>query len=583
MARTGIPGQLEYFVAYAITATIAIAGYGRRGAVRIIGLFLDIRRHSGVLPHFPRAGIRRSRISRQRRAERSSPGSPQPTSCAACGRAHIRTPSDLMATMFPSVKMDGALIEVVPDRSTCLDIFIRRLKCCLAAFSMLMVGLLPLGAAAQVTQPLLPNAVPPSLPQALAPPGEQPISAGQTVIDRARPEFDPIGLRLGDFFFFPHAELDESYNSNVFATNTSPTYDLLTALQPGFDLLSIRPRNALSLHGSSLLQVYADHPAQNTQDGLVNLDGRLDVTAGSSIYGNAQVSHRHISYGSPNSPGNIAQQVIAQPVVAQQVIAQPVTYWDYIARAGYMQGGRRFSYQVDVGVEAAQYNAAPLVGGGVLPQSSQDTTISDAALRASYEIVPDYLGYIRVGNTLSNYWHAVPNNSSTYRVDLGLQILPRHLVYGQVYAGYLVQNFAQSGLGSTSAPDYGGQLVWNVTGLTTLTFNGLRAFYTGTPSSSTSQVTGPAGNGYLASTIAVNADHELLRNLLLNVNASLENDSFQGITRTDNFFTAGAGFKYLINRNFFLGGSFSYQQRSSSVAGASYTQNVLTLRLGTQF
>src|SRR6266436_10443727 len=118
----------------------------------------------------------------------------------ACGRRRFGRHSDLMATMFPSVKMDGALIEVVPDRSTCLDIFIRRLKRCLAAFSMLMVGVLPLGAAAQVTQPLLPNAVPPSLPQALAPPGEQPIYAGQTVIDRARPEFDPVGLRFGDFF-----------------------------------------------------------------------------------------------------------------------------------------------------------------------------------------------------------------------------------------------------------------------------------------------------------------------------------------------------------------------------------------------
>jgi hypothetical protein len=486
-----------------------------------------------------------------------------------------------METMFPSInmvgalKMDGALVEVVPDRRTCLDIFIRRLKCWLAVFSMLMVGLLPPRASAQVTQPLLPNAVPPSLPQALAPPGEQPIYAGQTVIDRARPEFDPVGLRFGDFFFFPRAELDESYNSNIFATNTSPTYDLLTALQPGFDILSIRPRYALNLHGSSALQVYADHPAQNTQDGLVNVDGRVDVTAGSSIYGNAQVAHQHLSYGSPNSPG-------------QQVISQPVTYWDYIARAGYMQGGRRFSYQIDVGVEAAQYNAAPLFGGGVLPQSSLDNTISDAAARANYEIVPDYLGYIRVGGSLYDYWHSVPGgtrpNSTTYRVDLGLQILPRHIIYGEVYVGYLVQKPTQSSLGSnTSAPDYGGRLVWNVTRLTTLTFNGLRTFITGSSSDPTTGATGPAGTGYLASTVAVNADHELLRNLLLNANASIENDSFQGITRTDNFFTVGAGLKYLVNRYLFLGGSYSYQQRSSSLAGTSYTQNMLMLRLGTQF
>jgi hypothetical protein len=44
-----MPGQLGYFVADPGSATIAIARYGRRGAVRIIGLFLDMRRHSGVL------------------------------------------------------------------------------------------------------------------------------------------------------------------------------------------------------------------------------------------------------------------------------------------------------------------------------------------------------------------------------------------------------------------------------------------------------------------------------------------------------------------------------------------------------
>ena len=40
MVRTGIPGELEHFVAYAGSTTIAIAGYGRRpGTVRVIGLF----------------------------------------------------------------------------------------------------------------------------------------------------------------------------------------------------------------------------------------------------------------------------------------------------------------------------------------------------------------------------------------------------------------------------------------------------------------------------------------------------------------------------------------------------------------
>lgn len=443
--------------------------------------------------------------------------------------------------------------------------------CRIAVLCLLIMGLSARHAVGQITGPLLPYAVPPSGPQLPPPPGAQPTFAGQTVISRQRPEFDPIGLHLGEFFWFPRAELDESYNSNIFATTTSPTYDLITALQPSFDLLSIFPRSALNVHGSSALQIYADHPAQNTQDGAISADGKLDVTTGSAIYGNAQVAHQHISYGSPNSPGNIAQ---------------PVTYWLYTARAGYSQGGRRLSYGVDLGVAAAQYNAAPVVGGGILPQSSQDITISDVALRSSYEIGPDYLGYIRVGGSLYDYWHTVPGgtraNSSIYRADFGLQILPRHIIYGAVYAGYLVQNFAETGLGSVSAPDYGGQLVWNVTQLTTLTFSGLRAFNTGTPSSGTTAIPGPAGNGYLATTLTANADHELLRNLLINLNFAYENDSFQGIVRTDNLFTVGTGLKYLVNRNLFLGASFSYYQRSSTQPGSSFNQNVLMLRVGTQ-
>ena len=473
----------------------------------------------------------------------------------------------MMATaMVASVKFGGAYVAAEPDSRARLDIPVTRLNCCLAAFCLLVVALRPLDALAQITESLLPTAAPPSAPQA------------------PRTPYDPIGLRLGDFFWFPRAELDEAYNSNVFAT-PSPTYDLITALTPSFDLLSIFPRNALNLHGSSLLQVYADHPAQNTQDGFVSADGRIDVTAGSSLYGNAQVAHQHISYGSPNSPGNIAQ---------------PVTYWDYIANAGSRQGGRRFSYQVDIGVEAAQYNAAPLVGGGVSPQSFQDATVSTAAVRASYEIIPDYLGFIRVGSSLYDYWHTVPGgtraNFSTYRADVGLQIRPRHLISGEAYAGYLIQQPALSSFGSTSTPDFGGRLRWSITQLTTLSLTGLMTFNTGTPGSttgtlssttatpgSTTFIPASAGNSYLSRTIAANADHELMRNLLVNLNATYGNFTFQGISRTDNFFIVGAGLRYLVNRNLFLGGSYLFTQYTSTIPRSSYNQNILTLRVGTQF
>jgi hypothetical protein len=277
-----------------------------------------------------------------------------------------------------------------------------------------------------------------------------------------------------------------------------------------------------------------------------------------------------------------------------------VTYWDYIANAGYRQGGRRFSYQVDIGTESAQYNAAPLVGGGVSPQSFQDATVSTAAVRASYEIIPDYLGYIRFGSSLYDYWHTVPGgtraNFSTYRADVGLQIRPRHLISGEAYAGYLIQQPAQSRFGSTSTPDFGGRLTWSITQRTTLNLTGLMTFNTGTPGSTTSTLSSTtgtlgsttflpasAGNSYLSRTIAANANHELLPNLLVNLDAAYGNFTFQGITRTDNYFFVSAGLRYLVNRNLFLGGSYLFTQYTSTIPRSSYNQNILTLRVGTQF
>src|SRR3954468_11247891 len=204
----------------------------------------------------------------------------------------------------------------------------------LAALCLVVIGLVPVAAAAQPAEPLLPVPAPPSGPQAPAPPG-QPVYPGQTVIQRPRPELDPLGMHIGDYFWFSRAELDEAYNSNIFATPGATTSDLITVLAPAFDLLSSFGRHALDLRAGAVSQFYASNSAQNTQDGFASINGRLDVTGTSSLYGGARAEHLHILRTSPDSPGNAAE---------------PVTYNLYTANAGYAQFGLRFGYQADVAV-----------------------------------------------------------------------------------------------------------------------------------------------------------------------------------------------------------------------------------------
>jgi hypothetical protein len=458
-----------------------------------------------------------------------------------------------MAALVVSAKADRACVEVVPRRNACHGLFIQRRILSLAAFCLLMLSFLPLDAVAQITQSLRPSLLP--YPVTSSTPQEQP------------GEFAPLGLRMGDFSWYPRGELDQAYNNNIFATATSLTGDSISALTTSFDLLSNFSQNSLNLHAGSLAQIYAGHPAQNTQDGVISTDGTLNVTAGSFLYGTAYVAHQHIAYGSPNSPG---------------AIAEPVTYWTYNADAGYYAGGRRLTYGVDFGVSAAQYNAAQLVGGGVLPQSSQNAISYSAAVRAGYEIIPDYVGYIRVGGSLFDYLRVpggVTNpNFSTYQIDLGLQILPNnHIIYGDAYVGYLIQNFAQSSLGSTSTPDFGGDLTWSITPLTTLIFSGLTTFYTGTPGTSIPT----AGNSYLYRSLSVSVNHQLLPNLQLSLIGSYINNTFQGISRAaDNIFLVNASVRYQVNRNLYLGGDVFFAEQTGSF---SFSQNIFTIRVGTQF
>lgn len=50
--RFGMPGELEHFLAYAGSASIAIAGYGRLGAARVIALISVYAAALEYLQHF---------------------------------------------------------------------------------------------------------------------------------------------------------------------------------------------------------------------------------------------------------------------------------------------------------------------------------------------------------------------------------------------------------------------------------------------------------------------------------------------------------------------------------------------------
>jgi hypothetical protein len=438
----------------------------------------------------------------------------------------------------------------------------------------LALSTLPVFAFAQ-TEPLLPLPPLPTGPVAPAGPG-QPLVRGQSIVERSRPEVDALGVRLGSFFLFPRGEVDEVYNDNIFATASRTTTDFITVLAPSFDLLSNFTQHAVNVRGGASIGRFARHSSEDYDDAFGAVDGRFDLDANRNLYGGLRIDRLHEDRSSPDAPGNTAE---------------PVRYTNYNVNAGYARAGLRIGYQADVAVRRQEYEAAPLIGGGTLFQSDRDVTSYEAALRGSYELVPNYQAFVRGAANLRAYDHSAAGsptrNSNGFRIDAGARIDLTGVTYAEFYVGYLEQEYRASAFGTVRGLDAGGRLVWNVTQLTTVRLNAERTVQDSNNAAliaASGATVAASSPGYLHSTVSANVDHELLRNLLVNGNVGYANDDFKGISRTDNVFAAGVGARYLLSRNLYLGASYTYSHRDSSGGNAinPFTRNLVMLRISTQ-
>ncbi|HET7594266.1 MAG TPA: outer membrane beta-barrel protein, partial [Stellaceae bacterium] len=262
----------------------------------------------------------------------------------------------------------------------------------------------------------------------------------------------------------------------------------------------------------------------------------------------------------------------------------PVLFNTYTANAGFAQTRLRIGYSADVTARRQEYQAVPLVGGGLAQQSERNNNSYEVALRPYYELVPNYQAFLRGAYNVRDYDHSVigqpVRDSHGYRADIGARIDLTGLAYGEFFVGYLRQEYRSSTFGSIGGLDAGANIVYNITQLTSLTLKGAR-----TAQDTNFAIVGAAPSpGYLESSVGLSIDHELLRNLLINGTAAYLNDDFKGIDRTDKVYQAGVGAKYLLSRNLYVGGNYTFQRRiSSGTSGIGpFSRNIFLLRVSTQ-
>ncbi|HUD51414.1 outer membrane beta-barrel protein [Parvibaculum sp.] len=374
---------------------------------------------------------------------------------------------------------------------------------------------------------------------------------GQSVRDRARPGYDAVGIRAGAFLILPKVDVSETYNDNIYATDTNEDSDFITAVSPQIDIKSLWSRHALNFNAGLSKYWYNDHVSENRLDWNVGADGRLDVLRDTFFTGGVDYRQAHEDRGSPNSPS---------------AAAEPTEYNLFDASLGLNQRFNRVTARLTGTYDNYDYKDAPQVGGGTLDQDFRDRDEYLGALRVGYDVSPDTNVYVQGSLNKRSYDETTPTDRSSdgYAAVVGSEFKLSRLAEGGLYVGYQHQDYDSANFSSTSGIAYGANVNWFVTTLTTVRFSA---------SSTIDETIDPAASGYTAQMVGIGIDHELLRNLVLSGDIGYENDDFGDNPREDDIYSALIGASYLLNQNFAVGINYGFIDRNSNLPGRDYTQN----------
>jgi hypothetical protein len=389
---------------------------------------------------------------------------------------------------------------------------------------------------------------------------------GESVFERSRPDYEPMGIRAGSFIFSPGVTFATEYDDNIFISDDSDggakKEDFIFVVTPGLRVDSDWDSHSLTFRASARSGSYLDNTTQDYTDALVAVNGAYDISRNFYLSGGLSSQQLHEERGSPND------------LVGNQF--GPTVYYLSILNAGITRDIGLIGLDIDANLSRWDYNRA-----GTLINDDRDRDDADITGRVNYNFMENYKAFVSVGANTREYDNSFDGNGfrrssegNEYRVGTNFDLT--NLVTGEVYGGWAWQKYDDSRFSTVKTPVYGASVLWDVTGLTSV------------KASATRQITDSVQaniSAYVESAYRVSLEHEIMRNILLGAAVEYRNYNFKGVSvnRDDDLYSGEIGARYLLNRIVVFGLDYGYYTRASSAFAQDYTQNTALATVGLKF
>ena len=386
---------------------------------------------------------------------------------------------------------------------------------------------------------------------------------GVTVASRVRPDYDNRGTRLGIFSLRPALSEDFGYDDNVFG-GSAKRGSWLVGTHPSLLLGADQSRDTLGGYLAIDDSRYLDQPSQSRTDWTASLGGTLDVGRDKLTLAFAHLARHQDRTELDALPSDT-----------------PVAWHAEDARAAYTIAFGRLSVTPGLEFTAWRYGDTTIFGAPA-PQGYRDRNVAQASVTARYEVAPqrNLLMVVRAldSHDVEPQAGQPTRNFTGYQVLAGLEDNTDGMWGYRLLVGWELRDFAAPQFATHSSPIAEAELVWNPTGLTTVTATLTRTI---------EEPAQEAVAAYTTTRAKLAVDHEYQRNLLLQASAGFQHIDYLQGGGSGSAFTLGASATWLINRHVRLAASYDFYDQHSAASATlpttgSYVRSLalLTLRLG---
>ena len=382
------------------------------------------------------------------------------------------------------------------------------------------------------------------------------LSAGPNAVD---PAYAPLGYRLGSLTLLPAFTQSIGYDTNPNQTVASGARPSL-ALRSEGELL-VRSDWSQAEFTSEMRGSYLEYP-DNPDASRPNAVGvsrlRIDANRDTRI----DVETRFL----------LDTQRTGSPDLNAASATRPL-FASYGATVGVQETFNRLQLSLRGSIDRQVFEDARLSNGTVIRQSDRDANQYGVRLRAGYEVSPMFTPFVET--LIDTRVYDTPVDQAGLRRDsdgiaftAGASIELNRALTAELSAGMQHRSYVDPTLRPIDAPLVSAALVWTVSPLTTVRFN---------QQTGVIETAVPGSSGAFTDVATLEVQHDLFRNLTINVGGSYLANTYEGVAIRERGYSAFARLDYRFNRWLTFRGSYIWSTLTSSNANSSYEGHAVLL------